>query len=419
MATSGESLLNLINNVLDISKIEAGHMIREDDDINLKHLLNEIHSLFSVKVAEKDLILQLKMSEDLPNFITVDQAKLRQVLINLVSNAVKYTENGKISIRAMAVNHASLSQVTVRFEIEDTGRGIPENDIEAIFSPFRQTGDQPTNESGTGLGLAICRKFVQLMGGSLDVSSEITLGSLFYFELPVLLPATTEKLDMTQMNRFVSGLEKGQPRYRILITEDKLENRLLLQSILAPLGFEIQEAFNGQEAVNKFKQWNPHLIWMDIRMPVMDGKEATRIIKECENSENTKIIALTAHALEEERAEILDAGCDELIRKPYRDSEIYSALAKHLNITFTYRELSSVPETASTSDLEIEQLREISSDLLNDLHEASLLLDQEKCHKTVEAINVHHPELGESLFFLLDELRLGEILDAIEKMKSE
>ncbi len=232
VANSGESLLNLINNVLDISKIEAGHMVREDENISLKQLLNDVHSLFSVKVGEKDLILRLEISEDLPDHITVDPGKLRQVLTNLVANAVKYTDSGKIFIRASVLEKVSSQQAILRFEIEDPGVGIPDDNIEEIFSPFVQVGDQPATEAGTGLGLAICSQFIELMGGSIGVSSNITEGSLFFFELPVLLPEGAMSSPVDQLNRVVVGLAEGQPQYRILITEDKLENRLLLQSIL-------------------------------------------------------------------------------------------------------------------------------------------------------------------------------------------
>ncbi len=219
-----------------------------------------------------------------------------------------------------------------------------------------------------------------------------------------------------QLNRVVVGLAEGQPQYRILITEDKLENRLLLQSILEPLGFEIREAFNGEEAVKQFRQWNPHLVWMDIRMPVMDGKEATKIIKASENGAKTKVLALTAHALEDERIEILDAGCDELIRKPYRDTEIYSALARHLGVTFLYEDLSPGPAPDTPCKLDGDQLAEIPPELLKNLHTASLLLDQSECQRTIELIRTQNLDLGKELHCLVEDMRYGEILIALEKV---
>jgi signal transduction histidine kinase/CheY-like chemotaxis protein len=419
VASSGESLLNLINNVLDISKIEAGHMVIENADISLKQLLNEVHSLFSLKVGEKNLVLELTMSDDLPENITVDPGKLRQVLTNLVANAVKYSESGLISIRADVLEQTSSTQVLLRFEVEDSGVGIGDEDCEKIFAPFVQIGNQPATEAGTGLGLAICRQFVELMGGSIGVSNEKAMGSLFFFELPVLISDRSTESSVNQVNRQVVGLAEGEPQYRLLITEDKLENRLLLQSILAPLGFEIREAVNGQEAVDQFKQWNPHLVWMDIRMPVMDGKEATRLIKASETGADTKVIALTAHALEDERIEILEAGCDELIRKPYRDTEIYSALAKHLGISFVYEDLPSDSTPALVHKLDSEQLSGVSSELVQGLRAAALLLDKDQCLRSIEMIGNQNQTLAEELRSMVEDMRYGDILAAVEKVMSK
>jgi len=279
ISNSGENLLNLINNVLDISKIEAGHMVREDADVNLKLLLHEIESLMSVWVVGKGLSFDMVLPPDLPQDITVDPGKLRQVLTNLIANAVKYTEKGKVSLRAKAVNQESSQLVRLRFEVEDSGIGIAVGDREIIFSPFEQIGDQPATEAGTGLGLAICKQFVELMDGHIGVTSEPEKGSLFHFEIPVNIPAPSEKASVELRYERVTGLAEGQQHYRILIVEDKLENRLLLRKLLDPLGLELREAANGQEAVELFEQWRPHLIWMDIRMPVMSGLEATQRIK--------------------------------------------------------------------------------------------------------------------------------------------
>lgn len=339
IASSGEHLLNLINNVLDISKIEAGHMVREDGDLNLYRLLYEIESLMSVRVAEKGLAFNMDLPPGLPADITVDAGKLRQVLTNLIANAVKYTESGEVSLRVSVAARNSADEARVRFEVEDTGIGISEESQEAIFSPFEQVGDQPAAEAGTGLGLAISTQFVELMGGQIGVNSELGKGSIFHFEIPVRVSATSEEGPSEMQRERVTGLAEGQESFRLLIAEDKLENRLLLRKLLEPLGFELREAVNGREAVEMCEAWKPHLVWMDIRMPVMDGMEATRRIKETDTGAGIRIVALTAHALEDERREILQAGCDDVIRKPYRDSDIFEALAKHLGVRFQYAAL--------------------------------------------------------------------------------
>ncbi len=336
ISRSGEHLLQLINNVLDISKIEAGHMVLEEANLNISQLLHQIQSLMSVRVEDKGLDFKVEQSPDLPRDITVDVGKLRQVLINLVGNAVKYTNDGRVSLRAEVAEMKTQKEGRIRFVVKDTGIGVHPEARERIFSPFEQVGDQPASEAGTGLGLAISKQFVELMGGQIGVSGEPGKGSEFYFEIPVKTAVGSKEAPASPHYGLVTGLEEGQPLYRLLIVEDKLENRLLLRKLLEPLGFELREAANGKEGVELFEQWVPHLIWMDIRMPVMNGLEATRIIKATEDGASTKIVALTAHALEEERSEILAAGCDGFIRKPYRDSEIYEALVNHLGVRFVY-----------------------------------------------------------------------------------
>ena len=343
ISDSGEHLLNLINNVLDFSKIEAGHMIKEDAELNLYNLMYELESLMSVRIKEKGLSFFLKISDDLPRCVIVDAGKLRQVLINLIANAIKYTNSGGVSVRAGIAKQESQDIMLLRFEVEDTGIGIRDEDKEIIFSSFEQVDDQPLAEAGTGLGLAISKQFVELMGGQIGVTSEPGEGAVFYFNVPIKTAQLSDMSPDEQQFERVSGLVEGQQQYRLLLAEDKLENRLLLHKLLEPLGFELRDAINGKEAVTIVKEWRPHLVWMDIRMPVMDGKEATRQIRNTIPGHNTKIIAITSHALEEERIEILESGCDDCIRKPYHDTEIFDSLSKHLGIRFQYTKLHHGP----------------------------------------------------------------------------
>ncbi len=419
ISRSGENLLNLINNVLDISKIEAGHMMREDADVNLLQLLYEIEALISFKVLEQRLHFESILAPDLPENILVDPGKLRQILTNLVANAVKFTEQGKVSLRATVVEQEASGLLRLRFEVEDSGVGIRLEDQEIIFSPFEQRGDQPVAEAGTGLGLAICKQFVELMGGHIGVSSQPGQGAIFYFEIPVSLSSTSANTPAVLRRERVTGLEDGQLRYRLLIAEDRVENRLLLRNILEPLGFEVREAVNGQEAVEQCRQWHPHLIWMDIRMPVMDGLEATRRIKAGEGNGDTKIVALTAHALEEERVEILAAGCDDFIRKPYRDTELFDALMKHLGVRFQYAEQEEPTLfTALTkkTELDKEQLKRIPVDLLENLREAAVLLDEVLCFKALGKISDHDHESGEIFRNMIEELQYKKILMMLDNV---
>jgi len=216
--------------------------------------------------------------------------------------------------------------------------------------------------------------------------------------------------------RTVVGLVEGQPRYRLLIAEDKLENRLLLHRLLEPLGFHLCEAVNGQEAVTLCQQWQPHLIWMDIRMPVMDGLEATRRIRASEVGAQTRIVALTAHALEEERREILEAGCDDFIRKPYRDTEIFDALEKHLEVCFLYAEEQTPAVVIEEEGLDAAQLEKIPPELLEALRESAVLLDDQHCLRVAEIIGAHDPELGQRLRCMVKNLQYKDLLSVLDTL---
>jgi len=419
ISNSGENLLSLINNVLDISKIEADHMVKENADINLVQFLREIEALMSVKIEDKGLNFDLEISPDLPQAIIVDPGKLRQILTNLIANAVKYTEKGQLSLKVNVVKKESPGLVRLRFEMVDSGIGISEKDQRSIFSPFQQSGSQPATENGTGLGLAICKQFVELLDGNIGVVSNLGMGSVFYFEIPVSISSLSGKTFTTPHHERITGLADGQRHYRLLIAEDRMENRLLLRNLLEPLGFELREAVNGQEAVEQFKQWRPHLIWMDIRMPVMSGLEATRLIKEGEGGIETKIVALTAHALEEERLEILEAGCDDFIRKPYRDTEIFDALSKHLNVHFLYARDKVSTSATDKIELDEEQLKRIPADLIKNLQEAAELLDDQRCLKIVDEISLLNHDQGDVLRYMVEALDYREILAVIDSLSKK
>jgi CheY-like chemotaxis protein/nitrogen-specific signal transduction histidine kinase len=331
---SGKHLLKLINAVLEISKIEAGKLQLEISTFNLHGLVREVAEMMRLKARQKDLHLTLDQSLELPRYIKSDEARMRQILVNLVSNAVKFTDTGGVNVRLDTVKKAQCLLI----EVEDTGPGISEADQQSLFKPFVQLSTRDSKD-GTGLGLTIVHQYVQMMDGRISVKSRPGKGTLFRVELP-LQKANAADMHYLVEERYdrVIGLKPGQPAYRILIAEDQPENRLLLRKMLEPLGFELREAVNGEEAVALCEQWHPHLILMDIRMPVMDGQEATRRIKAGDAGAQTRIVAITAHALEEERKEILAAGCDDFIRKPYAEAELMDALARHLGVHFIYEE---------------------------------------------------------------------------------
>src|SRR5208283_5056066 len=381
---SGEHLLNLINNVLDMAKIESGRVVLEESEVDLLRLLHEIQSLMGVGAAEKGLQFALESAPDLPRFVAVDAGKLRQVLLNLVGNAIKYTDAGGVKLRTRLASRELTEKAQIRFEVEDSGPGISQQDCQRIFLPFVQ-GSQASAQAGTGLGLAICKQYVELMGGQIGIASKPGRGSKFYFSIPVsVLPSVAEPEEPKHGR--ILGLAEGQPQHRLLIVEDQAENRLLLRRLLDPFGFEMSEAINGKEAVALFEQKRPDLIWMDVRMPVMDGLEAIRRIRATKAGADTKIIALTAHALEEERSAIMAAGCDDFVRKPFREQEIFDALARHLLLKFNYEKAPGPESTPGVPGLTLrpEQLEGLPAELLRELRQAVIELDTARTHALIE-----------------------------------
>ena len=417
---SGEHLLNLINNVLDMAKIESGRMNLEESEVDLHQLLHEMQSLMGVGAVEKGLRFALERDPDLPQFIAVDAGKLRQVLLNLLGNAIKYTDSGGVKLTARLARTQGADKAEIRFEVTDSGPGIPQEDRQRIFAPFVQLGGHVSSQAGTGLGLAICKQYVELMGGQIGVTSGPAQGSLFHFTIPArVLPSVAEPKELRRGR--ILGLAEGQPAYRLLIVEDQPENRLLLRRLLEPLGFQLREAANGREAVALFEQWHPHLIWMDIRMPLMDGLEATRRIRSTKAAADTKIVALTAHALEEERAPILAAGCDDLVRKPFREQEIFDALARHLRLKFIYEQHPEAETTQGVRELTVrpEQLQSLPAQLLQDLHQAVLELDTRRAQTLIAQVTERDAPLGRALNTLATQLDYKRLLKLLEKEHSQ
>lgn len=410
---SGEHLINLINNVLDIAKIESGKIQLEEKPTNIKQLLVELQSILFVKANEKNLTFKLEIANDFIVAGNIDGAKLRQVLINLIGNAIKFTSTGGIIIRAYNKAEATDGKTMLSFEVEDTGVGILEADQHRIFQSYVQLPNQPEYEKGTGLGLAICKQNVELMGGTICVKSEVGKGSVFHFEIPVL--AIHDAVLTAKISHRVIGVKPGQERKTILIVEDQLENRLLLIKTLEPIDFKIVCKYNGLEAVEYCEQNTPDLIFMDMRMPVMDGMEATRVLRSKDKTRNIKIVALTAHALDDERKEMIDAGCDDFIRKPFHENEIFEAIGKLLNVKFLYE--NNMPEkeiTIGNLDEAVEQIPE--KDRLA-LTNAAIMLNTNECKKIIENIKELTPLAVHSLLMLLENYEYQKLIDLMEIKK--
>ncbi|MFB2939450.1 PAS domain S-box protein [Aerosakkonemataceae cyanobacterium BLCC-F154] len=345
---SGDYLLSLINDVLDLSKIESGHYTLEKSEFDLIAMLNSLKSMLSERASSKRLKLVFNISPEVPQFIIADAQKIRQILLNLLSNAIKFTNKGSVTLQlTVKQEEDNNSKLCLQFQVIDTGLGIADEELETIFDAFvqAQAGRNATN--GTGLGLTISRKLLQLMGGEISVRSILGEGSTFTFTLPVTRSNATN-LELEKSDRLIIGLAPNQPQRRVLVVDDRPENRLLLVKLLIQLGFAVQEASNGKEAVEIWQEWQPDLIWMDIRMPILDGYEATKQIRAMETEPTSIIIALTAQASHSDRNLALAAGCNDYISKPFREETLFLKMKEYLGLEYIYAEPQSTENQEST-----------------------------------------------------------------------
>ncbi|NEQ68430.1 MAG: response regulator [Symploca sp. SIO2D2] len=518
---SGEHLLELINDVLDLSKIEAGMMLLYESSFDLYYLLDGLEEMFKFKAADKELQLIFQVAPNVPQHITTDKKKLRVCLLNLLSNAIKFTQSGTVTLRVGLVREGDgemgrwgdremgrwgekgdkgdkgeekklnipipnpqfsipkqqktkdkqqttkdKGQTTIHFEVEDTGCGISPKEIDSLFKDFFQTQIGQQSTEGTGLGLTITQSFVQLMGGEITVSSVVGEGTVFGFEIKAM-PGKASEAISPPLKRVIA-LEPTQAEYRILVADDREENRTLLVKLLEPIGFEVREAANGKEAVALWETWQPHLIWMDTRMPVMDGIEATRIIRargkwgdgemgrwgnggaeEDKGDKETReifsipdfqitknkqlttnnkqpttipiIIALTASAFEDKQEEILAAGSDDFVLKPFSDEIIFTKISQYLEVRYLYEDVSQSSATSGKVVGIISHLKGASffhkelsvmpSSWLIDLDQAALILDEESITHLIKQIPENQASLAEALKNLVNDFRFDLIYE--------
>jgi signal transduction histidine kinase/DNA-binding NarL/FixJ family response regulator len=425
---SSQHLLMLINDVLEMAKIEAGRIQLHSNEFDLHHLLTSLSELFQIKAKAKYLSLNLQDSPDLPRYIITDEHKLRQVLLNLVGNAIKFTKAGGVILRVTASQTTApippstpSPMVQVNFEVEDTGPGIAPHDIKQLFHPFVQTRPGEQSLEGTGLGLAISHRFVQLMGGELTVESQLGQGSIFRFSIPVAIAQSSIQTEERPYQRVI-GLAPDQPCYRLLIAEDQWENSYLLSELLESVGFEVKVAQNGQEAIALWEDWNPDLIWMDMRMPILNGYEATQKIKATAKGQATVIIAVTGNAFEEDRSGVLATGCDDFIRKPFQEATIFNKLAEHLGVKYIY-ETSDRPTMKPPSVAELTELRRFNpawlqtmpQEWLIQFHHAALACRDQALLELIDQIPETESDLAIALRALVDEFYFEEIINMTQR----
>ncbi len=349
---SGHHLLELIDDVLEMSKIEAGKLTKKLASFDLQSFIADLLDLMRPRAEQKDLSLVLKSDPALRGHVKTDARKLRQILINLLGNALKYTQEGQIVLKVgfipapESAGSVAASPARLEFEVEDTGIGIAPGDLEKIFEPFVQLNAGRATNEGTGLGLTLSRVFVELLGGEITIRSEPGRGTTvgFYIEVE---RATGGEVQGQGEARQVFGLAPGQPAYRLLVVDDNLESRLLFRMVMEPRGFAVVEAAGGAEAVEVFHREKPDMVWMDLRMPEVDGYEAARRIREAEDEtptrngggpgSHTPIIALTAGIKENKDSSPLSWVFDDWVYKPFREAELFEKVEKHLRAEFVYQ----------------------------------------------------------------------------------
>jgi len=427
ISRSGEHLLTLINDVLEMSKIEAGQLVLTESCFDIHRLLLSIHEMFALKALEKGLEFAIEWDPEMTRYGCGDEAKLRQIMINLLSNAIKFTVKGIVRVRLHTFPASTVPlpesppgdrppAITLQVEVEDTGPGITVSEGETIFEAFMQT-ERGRHAQGTGLGLSISRQFARLMGGDVTVRSNPPHGSTFTCRVQLQVPESFDAIQQTTPKRVI-GLDMGQPRYRILVAEDVAENRQLLVSLLTSVGFEVRAVENGAEVIAHWRTWHPHLILMDIQMPEMDGYEATQKIRALEalapdpSRITTPIIALTAYAFEEDRTTSLQTGCTDHIAKPFAEAELFSKIARHLGIRYRYsEELPFSKDISCKKNLSPQDLGIMGLEWITQVHDAALDLDDLKLRQLIAQIPPQEQPLIEAITALVDNFQLEAIAD--------
>ncbi|MCP4347652.1 MAG: response regulator [Desulfobacterales bacterium] len=459
---SGEQLLTLINDILDISKIEAQKMELEPSDFYLHRFIRNTVKILEVKARDKGIFFEYKIDHCLPVCVQCDDKRLRQVLLNLLGNAVKFTEKGRIVFTAILLppgtekcytdsnNHRKMA--AIRFKVEDTGPGIPDKKLKEVFLPFRQAGKRTDQPQGTGLGLAISNRLVCMMGGELNVKSVENQGSTFWFDLllpeiapgtnpdrhkkPIIrgyianrdrntLPEEEKNVKSLYYEKYAESPAGGEPirAYKILIADDKADNRIVLKEILLSLGFEVFEAADGHEAMSKAVEIHPDLILMDLAMPFIDGFEATmqirRISYQASELKNVIIIAVSGSVTDETKDKSMAAGCDDFITKPVRFDTLTDMLKKRLQLEWIYEDEASFQETRANREQEKTLIPPSGQDIekLFVLAMKGDVFGIRKQAKKLESLNPELTSFSEKIYRLSKEFEVDELQNFIAKYR--
>jgi CheY-like chemotaxis protein len=412
---SGEHLLALINDILDMSKIEAGRMGLNLTTFDLSGLLEDLAAMFRLRAEAKGLKFDVLQDAGGIQYVAADQGKTRQVLINLLGNAVKFTERGWIQLR-VSTKPGKDNQLWLAAEVEDTGVGIVPEEQGRLFRPFGQTQSGISLQAGTGLGLAISSQFVKLMGGEITMRSEAGKGTIFRFEVPVQL-SKADAVTKRVVRRRVTGLEPGQETPRVLIVDDERYNRGWLNQLLTSTGFSVREANNGEAAIRVWEEWRPQVILMDVRMPVMDGIEATRRIRADPAGHKTVIIALTASAMEQDRLPLMRSGIDDYLFKPCRDNDLLEKIQAHLGVRYLYADEEPSQKAELAPVLSPESLQELPAEWIDQLRHAILDGEKDRLDALIRGVGERDTAFASALQELADKYEYDALTHLLEEAR--
>ncbi len=415
---AGEHLLELINSILEISRIDAGKNTLKIASFDLFALANNIEQMFSLKAYDKNLYLRCEWDVNVPQYIQTDEEKLRQILINLVGNAIKFTDTGGITLSISKTQDNNYLQ----FEVSDTGYGIAPEEIDKLFQAFEQTETGRKSQKGTGLGLTISKKFVQLMGGNISVSSTVGLGTKFTFNIEIE-EAELPEIETANPDRII-GLAPNQPEYRILVVETREIDSILLLEMLSQIGFVVQEVTDINQITDIWENWQPHLILIDLEILAKSGKEAIESIKRNSNTQPPIIFALTTQTFADKASKILSTGCDDLIMKPFSQTILLEKIAENLGVSYIYEngdlenniQSSQAQNSLQKKYLTPEMLLVMPMIWVRALHRAVIIGDTDLMITLVEEIPASNSDLSQTLIDYINQFQLEEIIDLTEKI---
>ncbi len=404
--SSGEHLLELINDVLELSKIEAGRIVLNTSTFDLHRMLNELENIFRGRLEQSEVVLTFVRDDQVPQYIKADQGRLRQILINLLGNAIKFTKRGEILLKVTLGNSGDCDQsVRLYFDVADTGIGIYEQDFGKIFTPFEQAADGAQQEGSTGLGLSISQRFAQLMGGDITFSSQRGVGSTFSVVIKVRVGQQSD-VEASQLLPTVESLAPGQEDIRVLVVDDYFTNRLMLNKMLANVGFKVREAADGKQAIQVFKEWHPQLILLDVKMPVMDGTKVTEIIKSMPEGKDVVIIVVSASVFEEQKKHILELGASAYINKPVREDVLFTEIQQHLGVTYLYQQQT---EAHCTHKLTKHDIAQLPIGFRQKFYQAIQVGDVAQLAKLATEASHYEPDIGSALQAMVDNFDLNSL----------